>query len=63
MKGWRTLGVNAAVAGFGVLAAADWTVVLGDQRAGWAVTALGIANMVLRSLTTTPVGQGEVRPA
>ena len=57
MKGWRTLGVNLAIAGFGVLEATDWTGLLGSDAAGWAVTAIAIANMVLRSVTTTRLGQ------
>lgn len=57
MKGWRTLGLNFAVAGFGVLEAADWTSLLGNEKAGWAVATIGIANMVLRAVTNTPVGQ------
>jgi hypothetical protein len=57
MKGWRTMGLNVAVAGFGVLEAADWTSMLGDQRAGWALTLIAVANMVLRTLTTTAIGQ------
>ena len=57
MKGWRTLAVNLAVAGFGVLEATDWSGLLGSDSAGWAVTGIGIANMVLRSITTTPLGK------
>ena len=57
MKGWRTLGLNFAVAGFGVLEAADWTAMLGNSKAGLAVTAIGIANMVLRSVTSTAIGK------
>jgi hypothetical protein len=57
MKGWRTMGLNVAVAGFGVLEAADWTSMLGDQRAGWALTLIAVANMVLRTLTSTAIGQ------
>lgn len=57
MKGWRTLAANLAVTGFGVLEATDWTALMGSETAGWAVTGIGIANMVLRSLTTTPVGR------
>lgn len=57
MKGWRTLAINLAIAGFGVLEAADWTGLLGNPSAGWAVTGIGVANMVLRSITTTPVGK------
>ena len=57
MKGWRTLALNLAVTGFGVLEATDLTGLLGSESAGWAVTGIGIANMVLRSITTTPVGK------
>ena len=58
MKGWRTLALNSAVALVGVAQATNWTDVLGsNSTAGWIVTAVGIANMVLRTLTTTPVGQ------
>ena len=56
MKGWRTIGLNLAVASFGVLEAADWTSILGNEKAGWALAAIGITNMVLRTVTT-PVGQ------
>ena len=58
MKGWRTLGLNAAVALIGVAQATNWTDVFGSSAsAGWIVTGVGIANMVLRSVTTTPVGK------
>lgn len=59
MKGWRTLGINVAIALFGVLEGADWTGLLGDPAAGWALTGVGIVNMVLRSITTTPIGWRE----
>jgi len=58
MKGWRTLGLNAALALVGVAQATNWTDVLGSSAsAGWVVTGVAVANMVLRSITTTPVGQ------
>ena len=57
MKGWRTLGLNLAITGFGVLEATDWTAVIGDEKAGLALAAIGVANIVLRTLTNTPVGQ------
>lgn len=57
MKGWRTLGLNLAFAAFGVLEMADWPGLLGSGKAGLVITAIGVANMVLRSLTTTPVGK------
>jgi hypothetical protein len=56
MKGWRTLGINLAIATFGVLEATDWTSLIGSDKAGWIVTAIAVANMVLRSLTTTQIG-------
>jgi hypothetical protein len=57
MKGWRTLGINLGIATFGVIEATDWTGLLGSGSAGWAVTGIAVANMVLRSITTTPVGK------
>ncbi len=57
MKGWRTLAINLAIAIFGVLEAADWTGLLGNSTAGLTVTGVSIANMVLRSVTTTPIGR------
>lgn len=57
MKGWRTLALNLGISIFGVLEATDWSGVIGNDKAGWALTAIGIANMVLRTLTTTAVGR------
>lgn len=57
MKGWRTLGLNLGLTIFGFLEATDWTTVLGSDKAGWVVTGIGVANMVLRSVTTTRVGR------
>jgi hypothetical protein len=57
MKGWRTLAINLAIALFGVLETADWTGLLGGGAAGITVTGIGIANMILRSITTSPVGR------
>ena len=57
MKGWRTLVINLAIAVFGVLEATDWTAALGSDKAGWIVAGIAIANMVLRSFTTTEIGR------
>ena len=57
MKGWRTLTVNLAAAGFGELEATDWTALLGSDAAGWAMTGIAVANMILRSLTSTRMGR------
>jgi hypothetical protein len=55
MTGYKTLAANAGFAVLGVLEAFDWTSTLGT-KAGMVVTALAIANMILRFFTTTPVG-------
>ena len=57
MKGWRTLIFNAGVAALGVAAAFDWTSVLAAPYAGLIVTGIGVVGMILRTQTTTPVGQ------
>jgi len=56
MRGWRTLMINCGIAVFGVLEATNWSGMLGSDRAGWIVTAIAISNMLLRSVTTTPIG-------
>lgn len=56
MKGFRTLALNLAVAVVGVLIATDWTAITDPKTAGLIVTAVGVANTVLRFLTTGPVG-------
>jgi hypothetical protein len=57
MKGWRTLALNSALAVFGVLEAADWTSVLGNDSAGWVVAGIAAANLILRTVTNTEVGK------
>ena len=57
LKGWKTLLFNAGVAVLGVAQAFDWTSVLGaTPYSGWVVTGIGVVGMILRSVTTTPVG-------
>ena len=57
LKGWKTILFNLIVAAFGVLQAVDWIDVLGSERAGLVVTAIGIAGTILRFLTDTPALQ------
>lgn len=60
MKGFRTLAVNGAVA---VLPIIDMTLnnaeivgaVLGAEKAGAVLSIVGLINIVLRWVTTTPV--------
>lgn len=61
LKGWKTILFNLAIAAVGVLQAVDWIDVLGSERAGVAVTAIGIVGTVLRFLTDTPALESERR--
>lgn len=57
MKGYRTLAFNAAAAAIGFAETIDWVTVLGSARAGWALAAISIGNILLRAATTGPVGR------
>ena len=61
MKGWRTLVLNVGIAVLGVLEVTDWTSLLGSDKAGLAVTAVAVANILLRALTTTAIGSRAAR--
>jgi hypothetical protein len=54
LKGWKTLAFNVAIAVFGVLQATNWVDLLGSDKAGIAVTVIGIIGAVLRFMTDTP---------
>lgn len=55
MKGFKTIGINLALAFGGVLEATDWANTIGSDKAGIAVTIVAILNMVLRGFTNTPI--------
>lgn len=63
MRGWKTLLLNLVIGG-GVLlvelltflGAADWYAVLPPERAALAVLGLGVANILLRHVTSGPAG-------
>ncbi len=63
MRGWKTLAVNLAIGG-GVLVielltffgAADWHSILPPDRATLVVLVLGVANILLRHVTSGPAG-------
>ena len=58
LKGYKTLIVNIALAIVGVLIATDFTGIgLSTETSGLIISGLGAVNVVLRFLTTTPVGQ------
>lgn len=63
MKGWRTLTFNGLVVVGGVVAYLDATdlsaldAVLPDGAGALLGIGIGVANVVLRMVTTTPVGK------
>jgi hypothetical protein len=63
MRGWKTLllngGIGAAVVLLEMLTflgAADWNAILPPDRAAVAVLGIGLANIVLRHVTSGPAG-------
>lgn len=61
MKGFRTLALSLAAAAIGVLATFDWSTIFvaNPQRAGIALTVVGVLSAVLRVFTDTAVGSRE----
>ncbi len=65
-KGWRTIAINAALAALiaiaeiaGYLAGfGGWGVIFSAETAAWIMLGTNILNIILRCLTTTPVGKG-----
>lgn len=59
MTGYKTMIVAALVAMVGALQGLDWLSLLpsGTEAVGWVTTGLAVVMMVLRALTTTPVGK------
>lgn len=63
MRGWKTLVVNGVIGGavlavdlLTYLGAADWGAVLPPERAAMVVLVIGLANIVLRHVTSGPAG-------
>ncbi len=66
MKGYRTILINFALASLALaaeitswLTAFDWAAWLPPQYALWVIVGVNIANIVLRFVTTTPVGSAK----
>ena len=57
LKGWKTVIFNVITALVGVAEATDWTGLIGDPAAGYALIAVAMVNTILRFVTTTPVGK------
>ncbi len=63
LHGYKTILVNSAIGlvallatVMGFLVSFDWSTVLSPKWAGMAVLSVNVLNIVLRCLTTTPVG-------
>jgi hypothetical protein len=62
LKGKRTivLGLLVAIAGaLQAVEATDWIELVGDQAAGAITSGIGVAIVVLRFFTSTPIGKAE----
>jgi hypothetical protein len=64
MKGFRTLifnGIAVALPLIGEVLAFldvfDWRSILPPENAGWFILGIGVLNIILRFVTTTPVGK------
>ncbi len=56
LKGWRTMLLNTLVLIMPILELSEITAVMPDGWQPWYVIVVALGNMMLRSLTTTPVG-------
>lgn len=57
LQGWKTLIFGVGVAVVGVLQTFDFSTVISDPKVvGYITTGIGVAVIVLRTLTSTPVG-------
>ena len=68
LKGWRTIVLNAAVAGFAGVApllsevlpflqGLDWTKYVTENAVPWVMLGVGLAGIILRYATSGPVGK------
>lgn len=59
MKGFRTIIANALFMVLPVLEMSELVAVIPDEWLPWYALGMALANMVLRYITTTPVGQSD----
>lgn len=57
MKGWRTIAFNVGAAVLGVIVSANWSDVLPVQYAWVSLVIVNLANIGMRFVTDTAVGQ------
>ena len=59
MKGYKTIIFGAILAALGSAQAADWTTIVPEQWTGVVMAVIGGLVMLLRKMTTTPLGKSE----
>lgn len=59
MKGYKTIVFGALLAVLGFLQGFDWVTVVPEQWTGVVLAVIGGMTMLLRKMTTTPLGQSE----
>jgi hypothetical protein len=59
MQGYKTLIFGALVTALGAIQATDLATIVPEAWIGVVMGAIGVAVMVLRAMTTTPVGQAK----
>ena len=58
MTGYRTALFGAILTVLGALQGLDWITLVSDAKiAGWMASGIGLAVMVLRAITSTPIGE------
>jgi hypothetical protein len=57
MKGWKTVIFGAGLALFGFLESVDFTALLSEETAGTVISGIGAVVVLLRYLTTSPLGR------
>ena len=57
MKGYRTLIANGLSAVIAIAEMQEWTDIIPSEYMPWFAIGLAVANIALRAITTSPVGQ------
>ena len=64
IKGWKTMCVAGVTAALGFIQSTDLGKIITDPRVmGYVLLSVGIIMAILRTVTTTPVGQSAPAPA
>jgi hypothetical protein len=59
MKGYRTIIFNVLAMLVPIFSLTEWHAILPPEWSAYWMLAVGVGNVILRSITTTPVGRRE----